>query len=74
MNDIAKCAGLDCAIKETCKRFTISVGENEGYFDVEDSAYWVYPDNKVSVVEKNRDCDFFYPNPPVPPKPRKERW
>jgi hypothetical protein len=46
MNDIAKCAGLDCQIKETYKRFTLSVDNNEGYFDVE-SNYWVYPNPPV---------------------------
>lgn len=69
MNDIAKCAGLDCNIKESCKRFTTSISENEGYFDVEDSAYWVYPDNKVLVVEQREDCNIFYPNPPTTPLP-----
>lgn len=73
MNDIAKCAGVFCQIKETCKRFTTSISENEGYSDIE-SQYWVYPENKVSVVMKKEDCVLFYPNPPVFPKPRKVKW
>ena len=72
MNDIAKCAGLDCQIKETCKRFTLPIDNNEGYFDVE-SSYWVYPDNKMTV-EKGSDCEVFYPNPPVMPKTRKRKY
>ncbi|WP_338761800.1 hypothetical protein WAF17_16295 [Bernardetia sp. ABR2-2B] len=66
MNDIAKCAGVACEIKDSCKRFTTSISENEGYQDI-DSKYWTVPNNKVSVVEKREDCHLFYPNPPTMP-------
>lgn len=58
MKDIAKCAGLDCTIKETCRRFTET--PTEVHFNIE-SEWWVYPNNKA--VEKKEDCSLFYPNP-----------
>lgn len=73
MNDIAKCAGVACEIKEKCKRFTTPISANEGYSDVH-SSYWTVPNNKVEVVEKKEDCHLFYPNPPKPPKMRRVKY
>lgn len=53
MNDIAKCNGGECPIKDKCKRYTI---ENKGFF-----RGWL--DNTPFTVWNNHvKCDFFIKN------------
>lgn len=48
MNDIAKCAGIDCPIREHCKRYTMPGGDQQNWHN------WKY--------DKLTGCDAFKEN------------
>lgn len=47
MSDITKCTGVNCNIKETCKRYTSESGFRQSYFS-------------CPPVDKNGKCEMYW--------------
>lgn len=50
MEDIVKCPGTDCPVKETCKRFTNPVEDTQSYF----------LDAPFKIEDNNFTCDMYW--------------